>query len=141
MKNRFVLAVILGQLLLTIAFPLPVHAQTAWTGACVYTNIPQKNGENDGVATITGVECLVKNVLSIGVSAVGISSFVMLIIGSIMHLTSGGEPRKAETANKTMTYAVAAILLSVTGWIVINFISVFTGVTSIQTFHLGLPGQ
>jgi hypothetical protein len=142
MRRIFLSLLVAIQCILLLTSPVGVHAQTkTWAAInpnCVSSGIGTGSGD---VATLTGVECIVSNILTIGVSAIGLSAFVMLLIGAFMHLTSGGEPRKAETANKTITYAIVAILLSVSGWIIINFISTFTGVTGIQTFQLNVNPQ
>lgn len=102
-----------------------------WSGGCV----GDQAGEND-VATIQGVECLVNNALTIGTTAVGIASFVMLLVGSFLYLTSGGNPKGTEAGQKTITFAIVGIVVSLTGIIALNFISSFTGVKQIKTFQI-----
>ncbi len=101
-----------------------------WTGGCV------GNAANEtDVATIQGIECLVGNALAIGTTAVGIASFVMLLVGAFLYLTSGGNPKGTEAGQKTLTFAVIGIVVSLTGIIALNFISSFTGVDSIKIFQ------
>ena len=68
---------------------------TPWSGSCVDTNNPD-------VATIQGVECLVRNILNIAVTAVGIAAFVMFLVGSFLYLTSGGNPRHRGWAKRLL---------------------------------------
>lgn len=102
-----------------------------WTGECV----GDVAGDSD-VATLTGIECLVGNALTIGTTAVGIASFVMLLVGAFLYLTSGGNPKGTEAGQKTLTFAVIGIVVSLTGIIALNFISSFTGVKTIKTFQI-----
>lgn len=120
-----------------IAFPPLVFAQntTPWTGEC----IDSSNPDAGDVATIRGFECLLGNFLSIAVTAVGIAAFVMFLVGSFLYLTSGGNPKGTEAGQKTITFAIIGVVVSLTGFIALNFISTFTGVESIQTFTLSVP--
>lgn len=102
-----------------------------WTGGCV-----GDTARDSDVATITGIECLVNNALTVGTTAVGIASFVMLLVGAFLYLTSGGNPKGTEAGQKTLTFAIIGIVVSLTGIIALNFISSFTGVKSIKTFQI-----
>ena len=134
-KIVFVVTVLL-MVFTTIGFIIPsqTYAQntTAWSAPCV-------DSANPDVATVQGAECLVKNVLSIAVTAVGIAAFVMFLVGSLLYLTSGGNPKGTEAGQKTITFAIIGVVVSLTGFIALNFISTFTGVQSIQTFTLSDP--
>ena len=116
----FVVAVFCTTTLL--ASPILAHAQSTkpWKDiqvVCV----------SDDVATLQGAECVVQNLLGIAMSAIGIAAFVMLLIGSFLYLTSGGNPKSTDAAKKTITMAITGIVVALLGWIIINFISVFTG--------------
>lgn len=121
-----------------IAFPRNASAQTrSWSTInpnCV-EHVTQ-DGTSYSVATVVGAECLIVNILNIGVSAVGIASFVMVLVGAVMYLTSGGDPRKTEVGSKTLSYAGFGLLVSISGWVIINFLSTFTGVDTIKTLDI-----
>ena len=119
-----------------IVIPQPVFAQntTPWSGVCI-------DSSNPDVATVQGLECLVSNILNIAVTAVGIAAFVMFLVGSFLYLTSGGNPKGTEAGQKTITFAIIGVVVSLTGFIALNFISTFTGVQSIQTFTLDIEKQ
>lgn len=102
-----------------------------WTGGCIGDLADERD-----VATIQGIECIVENALTIGTTAVGIASFVMLLVGAFLYLTSGGNPKGTEAGQKTLTFAVIGIVVSLTGIIALNFISSFTGVKTIKTFQI-----
>ena len=88
----------------------------------------------DGVVTIRGLECVVENILTIAVSAIGFGGFVMLIIGSFQFLLSGSDTKGVEGGKSTMSYAIIGIILAMTSWMILNFIATFTGVQTITRF-------
>ena len=106
----------------------PAFAQTtSWTGVCV-------GGENNDVATIQGLECLIANIFTVIITLIGLAAFVMLIVGSVRWLLSGGNSTNIDKARSTMTYAIIGIVVALSAFIVINLISGFTGVDVIKTF-------
>lgn len=125
-------------LCLPIAFPRATLAQTRAWGE-ISTNCIYEDASGDQIATIEGIECVVTNLLNIGVSLVGIASFIMLLVGGVLYLTSGGNPKNTETGSKTISYAIRGILVSISGWIVINFIATFTGVEEVKIFRITIP--
>lgn len=107
-----------------------VFAQTvSWSGVCV-------GGKNDDVATIQGLECLIANVFTVIITLIGLASFVMLIVGSVRWLVSGGNSSNIDKARSTMTYAVIGIVVALSAFIVINLIAGFTGVDIIKSFRI-----
>lgn len=108
----------------------PTFAQPAdWSGVCV-------GGVENDVATIQGLECLIANVFTVIITLIGLAAFVMLIVGSVRWLMSGGNASSIEKARNTMTYAVIGIVVALSAFIVINLISGFTGVETIRTFSI-----
>jgi len=57
---------------------------------------------------------------------------VMLVIGGIKYLTSGGEAKSLQSAGQTMTWALLGILFLAIGWVVLRLIEAFTGVPVTQ---------
>jgi hypothetical protein len=115
-------------------FASPVHAQTTpWSGACV--------GGYDGtkdVATIQGIECLIGNVLSIAITIIGIAAFVMFLIGSFRYLTAGANTKGVESGKNAISFAILGIVVALASFVILRFISQFTGVTNILQFNTQL---
>ena len=65
----------------------------------------------------------------------GIVLFVMLIIGGFRYITAGGDPKGIEGAKKTLTYAIAGMVLVALSYLIINFIASFTG-ANITDFNI-----
>lgn len=58
----------------------------------------------------------------------GIIFFIMLLLGGFKYITSGGDPKAAEGAKKTLTYAIGGLVLLVLALLILQFIEEFTGV-------------
>lgn len=68
-------------------------------------------------------ENLVSALLALG----GIVLFVMLLLGGFKYLTAGGDPKKAEEAKKTLTYAIGGLVLLVGSFLILQLIQDITG--------------
>lgn len=119
----------------------PVSAQTqSWGssttgGASVCTH----DGSDTGVATIQGIQCLIGNILQVAVSGIGLAGFVMMIVGSFRYLLSGGNAKNVDDAKKTMTFAVAGLVVALSAFFILNILAQFTGVNSILDFKIPGP--
>jgi len=92
------------------------------------TRIEDVAGMKVEVATIQGLECVFINILRILTPLVGLIMFVMLIVGSFQFLTAGGDPKQAQRARATLTYAIAGLVLFLGIWFILLFIKAVTGV-------------
>ncbi len=82
----------------------------------------------EGAPTLKCLEAVFANILSVVVSLAGIALFVMLTIGALRYLTSGGEPKAAEAAQKTMTSAILGLALIIGSYLILKLVSTFTGI-------------
>jgi len=105
-------------------------AQTVeWSGVCV-------SGASDDVATIQGLECLIANLFTVIITLIGLAAFVMLIVGSVRWLMSGGNSSALDKARNTMTYAIIGIVVALSAFIALNLIAGFTGVDTVLEFRI-----
>lgn len=130
------LLVTTGVVVLTHLLTSPVFAQVEdWS---------EDNGEvyvdeyGNQVATIKGIEALVANVLAVFTTIIGLASFVMLIVGAFMYLTSGGNSKGTEAGKQSITYAIIGIVVSLMAFFILQLIANFTGVDAILDFNLGI---
>jgi len=86
--------------------------------------------------TLKQLEDIFRNILNIIVRFAGVAAFIMIIIGGFQYLTAGGDPKKAESAKNTITYAVLGLVLLIIGWFILKFISEFTGIPKILEFEI-----
>ena len=97
-------------------------------GGSITTPTTQTEAVIDGVATLGWIEVLAENILSIALQLIGITAFVMLLVGGIKILTSGGNPESMESGKKTLTMAIAGLVIAVFSWFILNIIGQITGV-------------
>jgi len=88
------------------------------------------------VATIQGLQCLLANVLSIFLTLVGVTAFIMLIVASFRLLVSGGDTKQVEKGRNSVTYAIIGLVVAVSAFIILNLIADFTGVRTILEFKI-----
>lgn len=88
----------------------------------------EHEGEKD-IATLGWIVTLAKNILSVALRLIGIVAFVMLLIGGIKILTSGGNPEAMEAGKKTLTMAITGLFIAVFSWFILSILGVITGVT------------
>jgi hypothetical protein len=114
--------------------PAVISAQTpqAWSeGYC----------QIGGVATIQGLQCMMQNVFSVAITAIGLMAFVMLIFGSFSYLMSGGNSNGTQKARSIITFSVVGIVVALSAFIILNLVANFTGVQEITNFSIPESGD
>lgn len=86
--------------------------------------------------TIQCLEPLVANILNVAIRLLGIALFIMLFVGAFKYITSGGDPKKIQSAKGTLTYAIGGLLLALLGWFALLIIEQITGV-KVTEFKIG----
>jgi len=100
----------------------------------VYAQQPQEWGQinpnclSGDVATIQGFECIFINLVRVLTPLVGLLLFIVLVIGSFKYLTSGGDPKKTQAAQQTLTFAILGLVLFLGIWFILQAIKAITGV-------------
>jgi len=95
---------------------------------CSTQMTPAGGGAIVEVATLKGFECIFSNILNVVVRLAGIALLVMLFVGGFNYLTSGGDAKKAQTAQQTITYAFLGLAVIIGAWFIFLLIKTFTGV-------------
>ena len=80
------------------------------------------------VVTLKGFECLFSIVLNNVVRLAGLAIFAMLIVGGFKYLTAGGDQKKLQAAQQTITYAFVGLGFIIGAWFIFMLIRTFTGV-------------
>lgn len=107
-----------------LTFTAPVSAQD------IPGNICQASGGTyaNGTCTKTGSPGLfedggtVRNVINILLFVIGIIAVIMLIIGGIRYVTSGGDPNSTKGAKDTILYAIIGIVVAFSAFAILNFV-------------------
>lgn len=87
-----------------------------------------KGEVEDTVPTIKGFEVVFNNIVTIALSFAGVAVFIMFLVGGFKYLTSGGDPKAVEEAQKTLTFAIGGLILIALSFLILVFIKNFTGV-------------
>jgi len=92
----------------------------------------------EGVATIADLETVFQNLVRSILGFAGIVLFVLLLVGGFKYITSGGDPKAVESAQKTLTYAIGGLILILLSYLILVLIGAVTGV-NITEFKVVLP--
>jgi hypothetical protein len=84
------------------------------------------------VATIKDLEIVFGNVVKSALGFAGIVLFVLLLTGGFKYITSGGDPKALESAQKTITYAIGGLILILVSFLILVLIKTITGVDVTQ---------
>lgn len=90
-----------------------------------------------GIAKISDLESVFGSVVGVVLAAVGVAVLVMFVIGGLKFLTAGGDKDATSKAQKTITYALAGLVLTVSAYIILSLLGKFFGV-DLSTFKTTL---
>lgn len=96
--------------------------------------LAQDNVYEGDVVSLAFVENIFSSLLSMTIRVIGIGVFIMLIVGALKYLFSGGDKEAVSHAKDTMTKAVVGLFLVFGAWFILLFISKITGNPSILQF-------
>lgn len=83
-------------------------------------------------AQLTELEGLFRRAVSSIIALAGITLFVLLVIGGIKYITSGGDPKATEGAQKTITYAIGGLIAILLSYLILVLIQRITGANVTQ---------
>jgi len=85
----------------------------------------------NGVATLACIPIVFSNVVDWAVALAGLAAVFFIIFSGIKFLTSGGDPKQVEGARKTLTYAIAGLIIVFLAFAIIKLIGTMTGANCI----------
>lgn len=91
----------------------------------------------DKVATLKCIPDVFHNLVTAALVFAGVVAVIFIIVAGYKYLTSGGDAKKLEGAQKTLTFAIIGLFLIVFSFFIINLISYITGVSCIKQFSIG----
>ncbi|MBR6134253.1 hypothetical protein IKQ38_02110 [Candidatus Saccharibacteria bacterium] len=128
MKNTFKKA---GQILTGAAAAVTILAGRAMATINNYENPAQAGAEaargNGMPADLVGVDGVFTKITNTVLYAVGIISVVMLIIGGIRYVISGGDSKKVTDAKNTIMYAIIGLIIAILAYAIVNFVITAVG--------------
>ncbi len=128
MKQTFKKA---GQILTGAAATVTILAGRAMATINNYENPAMAGAEaarGNGMPTdLIGVDGVFTKLTNTVLYAVGIISVVMLIIGGIRYVISGGDSKKVTDAKNTIMYAIIGLIIAILSYAIVNFVITAVG--------------
>jgi len=102
-----------------------------WPDSCL-----DKTVDPAGVATLQCIPAVLGNVVDWAIALAGLTAVFFIIFAGFKFLTSGGDPKQVEGARKTLTYAIAGLIVVFLAFAIIKLIGVVTEATCISTWPI-----
>ncbi len=124
-KNIIVSALAAAALFTPMALPAIAHAATNDLQGSLSCGT-DLNVTGTGCSPDAGAETKVNDTVKLGLNLfsaiVGIISVVMIIVGGIRYITSGGDSGKVSAAQNTVLYAVIGLVVVALAQIIVQFV-------------------
>lgn len=89
-------------------------------------------------AGVVELQKLAERIIEISVGLSFVALLIVLVVGAIKFLISGGEPKQIQGASQTVTWAILGIIFLALIWLILKLIQAFTGVP-VTDFCIGFP--
>ena len=121
-RTLFTLAASLG-LVVPAAVPATVFAQpNIQEGLCQGANLEVGNANCDEGNPQEGVNSLITTVINIFSLVVGVVAVIMIIIGGLKYITSGGDSGNITGAKNTILYAIVGLVVVALAQVIVRFV-------------------
>ncbi len=90
--------------------------------------------EAGNILTINCIPVLVGNLILWALIFSGVIALIFIIFSGIKFITSGGDPKQVEGARKTLTFALAGLVLILLSFAILRFIADITNLGCIREF-------
>lgn len=113
-------------LIIPFAVPAVAHAATVDTTgyACTGANLSLANQANTGNCqnATNGFDTLLKSIINVISVIVGAVAVVMIIVGGLRYITSGGESSSVSGAKNTILFAIIGLIIVVFAQLIVQFV-------------------
>ncbi len=106
---------------LIITTPVALHAATTQV-VCDSIKLTDPNAPCDKAAGESAVNGLLHSVLQTLVFIVGTVSVLVIVIGALMYVTSGGDPNNTKRAKDAILYAIIGIIVALLAQGIVSFV-------------------
>ena len=79
-------------------------------------------------AKLSDLENIFTNVVQAILAFAGVVLFILILLGGLKYITSAGDPKAMEGAQKTITYAIGGLIVILISYIILVFIAKVTGI-------------
>lgn len=132
-RNVILSVSLLGALFAPVV-PVMVGAADIGTNLCAGANLNAASdascdNQDEAVSSVNGIMTTVINIFSL---VVGVVSVIMIIIGGLKYITSGGDSGNVTGAKNTILYAIIGLVIVALAQIIVRFVlaKVATGAAS-----------
>ncbi|MCL6096056.1 MAG: pilin [Patescibacteria group bacterium] len=92
-----------------------------WPTSCL-----SNPNDPNSAATLACIPKVFSNVVDWALALAGLTAVFFIIFAGFKFLTSGGDPKQVEGARKTLTYAIAGLIIIFLAFAIIKLIGVIT---------------
>lgn len=110
-----------------VVLPAAVYAQAAdiQGSLCQGVNLDATgtcNAQEAGQTAATNVSILLKRIINIFSIIVGVIAVIMIIIGGLKYITSGGDSGNISSAKNTIIYALVGLVIVALAQFIVRFV-------------------
>lgn len=89
-------------------------------------------GSVDYVATLSCLPYFIKNIVDMAIAFSGAVAVFFIVWGGIQYIRSGGDPKQAEGARHTITYAIIGLIVVLMAYFILSIVAQLTGADCIR---------
>lgn len=110
-----------------VAVPAVVSADCGVTDSSKGSDLKMSDGANcaqgnNQQANLFGQSGVFKIITNVMLFLIGAISVIMLIIGGIRYVVSGGDSSAVQSAKNTILYAIVGVVVAILAYAVVNFV-------------------
>lgn len=124
-KNYIRNAILVLLMLVPLLVAAPVDAQNQiQNGLCAGTELGTGSAgcTPDGGAATSKVNQIIKLVINIFSIIVGVVAVIMIIVGGLKYITSGGDSNNVTSAKNTILYAIIGLIIVALAQVIVRFV-------------------
>jgi hypothetical protein len=107
----------------TIVLSAPAQAETAQDAACRGAGgTPSGGGCTGGQSGSLSLTATIRNIVNILLFVIGLVAVIMIIIGGLRYVLSGGDQSAVTGAKNTILYAVIGLIVALLAYAIVNFV-------------------
>ncbi len=69
-----------------------------------------------------GLPLIIQSVTTALLGVIGALAVIMIIVGGLRYVTSGGDPKKTADAKNTIMYSIAGVVVAIMAYAIVKFI-------------------
>jgi hypothetical protein len=116
-KQNYNMKKIFYSIIAFVAITIPFHILQAKIEAPDGTELPTINKENGSY-----LFPVIDSVIAVITTIIASLAVLMIIVGGIMYLTSGGDQQRVETAKKILIYSIGGLVVAILAYAIVMLV-------------------